>query len=182
MMPLQMMRAVMLASIIGGCGTADDIVRVGGQSLDDVARLIAQQSRGTSDDAATWLRTLSSTEDDAIRLGQRALATSPTVATAESRVGSWIDNVVVSLSPEDQARVRGVALATTCDALDALAQGGAPDFASLVLNGVGSLSPAVDQQILRDQLNDMFSDLKPGGEATFAARSEILIACMVLDS
>lgn len=181
MVRIHVVTAVMLASVIAGCGATDDIVRVGGQSLDDVAWLISQRSGGTSDDAANWLRTLTSAEDDAIRLGQQALATSPSVATAESRVGSWIDNVVPSLAPEEQARVRGVALASTCDALDSLAQGKAPDLASLVINGIGSLSPAVDQQLLRNQLNGMFNALKPGGEATFVARSEILIACMVLD-
>ena len=178
---LRLAVTVLLAGAITGCGAADDVVRVGGQSLDDVARLIAQRSGGTSDDAAHWLRTLGSAEDDAIRLGQRALATSPSVTTAESRVGTWIDSAASSLSPEAKAQVRGVALASTCDALDSFAQGRAPDLGTLVLSSIGSLSTAVDQQLLRNQLNDMFDELKPGGEATFVARSEILIACMVMN-
>ena len=175
--------ALMLAAclmMLAGCW-ADDATRVVAGSFDDIARQVAQKSGGTSDDAARWLRTLGSTEDDAARLGQGILQTAGQPA-GERRVGAWIDDAITSLAPEDQARVRSVALGATCDALDSAAQGQAPDLGSLVLNGLGGLSPSVDQQLLRTQLDDMFSELQAGGEAAFAARVEILFACMLLDS
>jgi hypothetical protein len=184
MMRKQRGTQLLLIVLVGlsGCQLADDAGRAAASTVDDLARQIAQNRGGTSDDAARWLRSVGSTEDEAIRLGQGILQSSSTVSTAEARVAAWIDDAIGALTPEQRAQVRGVALASTCDALDAMAQGQSPDLGSMVLNGLGSLSPFVDQQLLRTQLNDMLANLEPGRESTLAARTEILFACILLDA
>lgn len=163
---------LVLMCLVGGCGAA--------RSVDDVADDIVRAIGGNSDDVARWLRGSTSTQDDAVRLGEQILESTPRSTAAESRVGTWIDDTISSLSAPDQAYVRRVAVGATCDAFDAVAQGRVPDPGSVV-NGIATLSPSVDQQLLKTQLNEMWANLQRGEQATFAARAEILIACIFLD-
>lgn len=162
--------ALMLV-ILAGCGSVDDIAR----------QLAARAGRQASaaDDIALRLRALASTEDDALRLGQGILGSAPSRATAEARVGRWIDDALSGLPPERRQELRSFALSATCDALDAAVQGQLPDLGSMVVAGLASGSEAVDQQLLRRQLNDMFADLQSGSSETFAARIEVLSACLI---
>jgi len=151
-------------------------------TFDEVVVQIAQRTGRNTDDVARWLRAASASEDDALRIGQGILASSVTRSTAETRVGTWIDNATSSLSAEERATVRGFALNATCDALDSIARGETPDLGSMVLNAIGELNGALDQRLLAAQLDDMLEDLQQPSLATFTARVEVLAACQLADA
>ena len=179
-MSLRMIALVLVAAVSVGCGAADDVAR----SADDIAAALARQAgKATSaeDDIARMLRGVGKTEDGAIRLGQGLTGQTFTTATAMSRIKSAIGSATSKLPAEGQETVAQVTLSVMCDGLDAYVAGKPFDAGEAVIKGIGGLSDAVDQQLLKQQVESMLRDATGGesGEVT-STRLSLLMACIVL--
>ena len=170
---------VAAALTVVGCSLTDDVAR----NADDIARVVARQAGkapSAEDDIARMLRGVTSTEDDAVRLGERLSQAQFSSSAGRGQVQSAIASAISGLSAEDEQKVVGVALSVVCDGLDAVAAGESFDAGQALIEGIGGLNERINAEQLKQQVEDLIAQLTTSDPNDISGpRVSIMAACIL---